>query len=151
MNTKTENKASIKKTGNREYTLACKKKFQVRYGYKGGKWNFRIGDFTLLTRVATGREGADRIAQLLRDSWFRSEKIDGACRAAVNKIANGDFKHLKDYQGKWDHNFSYGDRRSVTDTVAGIRETIVTHEVEITGEVEAVPPVIQRELAAIAA
>lgn len=141
MNTKTKTNSNSKR---REYTLACKKKFQVRYEFKGGKWNFRIGDFTLMTKVASGKDGADRIAQLLRDSWFRSEKVDGTCRNAVNKIANANFKALKYYRGPFDHNFSWADRRSVTDT-------IVTHEVEIIGEVEAVPTVVARELAAIAA
>lgn len=146
---KTENKASIKKTGDREYTLACKKKFAVRYGYKGGKWNFRIGDFTLLTKVASGREGADRIAHHLRESWFRHGSIDGTCRTAINKIANANFKALKDYVGPYDHNWSWKDRRSVTDTVVGIG--MVTPEVEITGETEAAPAEVERELAAIAA
>lgn len=144
MNKKTENKTN---SSRREYILACKKKFQVRYGFAGGKWNFRIGDFTLLTKVATGKQGADRIAELLRESWFRAEKIDGTCRNAINRIANANFKALKDYRGPWDHNFSWSDRRNVTDT-------IVTHEVEITGEVtQAVQAnsVIERELAAIAA
>jgi len=99
------------------YKLANKKKFQVEYGFKGGKWNFRIGDFTLLTKVPGGKVNADRIAEILRKSWFRRQEIDGTARNAINKIVMGDFKALKDYSGKWDHNWSWKDGgRSTVDT-----------------------------------
>lgn len=136
MNTKTE---KTKKTGRGEYTLACKKKFQVRYGFSGGKWNFRIGNFTLLTKIPTGKQGADRIAHLLRDSWFRHEQIDGTARNAINKIVNANFKQLKDYRGPWDHNFSWSGKKFVTDTEVQPSAPIVELEQ---------PAELERELAA---
>jgi hypothetical protein len=91
------------------YKLANRKKFQVEYSYKSGKWHFKIGSYILMTRVPGGKENADRIAEILRKSWFRHGEIDGAARTAINSIVNANFKPLKNYRGKWDHNWSWSD------------------------------------------
>lgn len=97
------------------YKLANKKKFQVTYGFSSGKWNFRVGDFTLLTKVPSGREGADRIAEILRKSWFRATAVDGAARNAINRIVSKGVPQLKDYRGPWDHNWSWSDGKNHTE------------------------------------
>jgi len=93
------------------HKLANKKKFQVTYEYIGGKWSFRIGDFTLLTKCPGGKETADKIAEILRKSWFRHNEIDGAARNAITRLVNRDFTPLKDYRGPFDHNWSWSERK----------------------------------------
>ena len=96
---------------NKQYKLANRKKFQVTYEYIGGKWSFRIGDFTLLTKCPGGKASADAIAEILRKSWFRCGHVDGAARTAISHIVTRNFKQLKDYRGAWDHNWSWSDRK----------------------------------------
>lgn len=105
------------------YKLANKKKFQVEYGFKGGKWTFRIGSFTLLTKVPGGKENADRISEILRKSWLRCGEIDGNARNAVNRIVNANFKALKDYKGKWDHGYSFenGGRSTMDPNISTVK------------------------------
>lgn len=94
------------------YKLANKKKFQVAYEYAGGKWHFRIGDFTLMTKCPGGKQTAERIAEILRKSWFRHGQVDGAARTAITALVNRDFRPLKEYRGAWDHNWSWKDNRN---------------------------------------
>ncbi len=94
------------------YKIANKKKFQVEFGFVGGRWNFRIGDFTLITKVPGGHKNAERIAEILRKSWFRHGQIDGAARTAINNIVNANFRPLKNYRGAFDHNWSWKDGQS---------------------------------------
>ena len=68
------------------YKVGNRKKFQVEYGYVTGKWNFRVGSFTLITKVPGGRATADKIAEALHKSWHRTGKIDGACRLVINRL-----------------------------------------------------------------
>lgn len=68
------------------YHVAKKKKFDVEFGFVGGKWNFRIGSFTLLTNVPGGRPVAEKIAEALHKSWHRNGKIDAACRLVINRL-----------------------------------------------------------------
>lgn len=68
------------------YKIANKKKFQVTFGYKEGKWNFRIGSFVLMSKVPGGKSVAQQIAALLHKSWHRSDNIDIDCRTEINKL-----------------------------------------------------------------
>lgn len=100
---------------NKSYKLANKKKAQVTYGFTGGKWNFKIGNFTLMTKVPDGKENADRIADILRKSFLRCNEVDGTARLAINRIVSSEFKSLKDYRGAFDHNFSWTDNKNQTE------------------------------------
>jgi len=68
------------------YHVAKKRKFDVEYGYTGGKWNFRVGSFILLTHVPGGRPVADKIAEAMHKAWHRNGRIDGACRLVINRL-----------------------------------------------------------------
>lgn len=78
------------------YHIKKKQKFAVEYGYTGGKWNFRIGSFILLTCVPGGRPIADRIAEALHKAWYRDGKIDVACRLVINRLL--EVRTLKDWK-----------------------------------------------------
>jgi hypothetical protein len=116
---------------NKQYKLANRKKFQVTYEYTGGKWSFRIGDFTLLTKCPGGKQTADAIAEILRNSWFRHGQIDGAARTAIGKLVTRGFRHLKDYHGPWDHNWSWSGKRQETPAELTVRmvpaEPVIVH------------------------
>jgi len=70
----------------RTYKIANRKKFQVEFGYVGGKWNFRVGSFTLMTKVRGGKEVAHKIAEAMHKSWHRKGEIDGTCRNVINRL-----------------------------------------------------------------
>lgn len=130
-------------TNKKTHKLANKKKFQVTFGFVGGKWNFRIGDFTLLTKVPGGKKSADRIAEILRKSWFRAGNVDGAARNAINRIVNVGQGQLKDYRGPWDHNWSWADGKS---SVEGHTVEMVPPSQEIRPvEVKPTLPVVEAE------
>lgn len=78
------------------YKVANRKKYQVEYGFVRGQWNFRIGSFTLMTKVKGGREVADQIAEVLHKAWHRSQSIDGAARTTINKLLK--VRTLKDFR-----------------------------------------------------
>lgn len=81
---------------NKTYKFQNKKKFQVEYGYTGGKWNFRIGSFILMTKVPGGKPVADRISEALHKSWHRNGRIDTACRLVINRLL--EVRTLKDWK-----------------------------------------------------
>ena len=69
------------------YKIANRKKFQVEFGAQhGGKWHFRVGSFTLITKVRGGKSVADKIAEALHKSWHRHGEIDGTCRNIINRL-----------------------------------------------------------------
>jgi hypothetical protein len=83
------------------YKIANRKKFQVEYGFVRGQWNFRIGSFTLITKVKGGHTVAEQIAEVMHKSWHRCGKIDGGCRTAINRLLN--VKTLADHVDEYSY------------------------------------------------
>jgi hypothetical protein len=87
------------------HKIANKKKFQVEFGYSGGRWHFRVGNFTQIIPSRLGEKKAGKIAEVIRNSFLRTEgrqvenpshRLDGICRATINKIVG--VRTLADYE-----------------------------------------------------
>lgn len=78
------------------YFIAKRKKGQVEYGSAhGGKWTFRVGKYSKITKVAGGKPVADKIAEAFHKSWLRTdgkkvendcERIDAICRRVIDRL-----------------------------------------------------------------
>ena len=69
------------------YTIANKKKAQVKFGSRpGGKWCFQIGKFTLITKVCGGQSVAKKIGEILRACFLTNTDLTNSARAEIQKL-----------------------------------------------------------------
>ena len=129
------------------YKIANRKKHQVEFGaQRGGKWQFRIGSFTLLTKVGGGKEVAFKIAEALHKAWHRQETIDGTCRNVITRLLA--VKTLADWKPEQDWwSNQPGEEPAVIMVEPKIRskETIPWHLAPPKIEMDIVEPAIVRK------
>jgi hypothetical protein len=78
------------------YTIANKKKSQVKFGSQpGGKWCFQIGRFTLITKVRGGKTVAQKIGEVLRACFLTNADLTNEARAEIQALLQ--FRTLADH------------------------------------------------------
>ena len=69
------------------YKIANKKKAQVQFGaHAGGKWYFRVGRFTLITKVRGGLPVAQMIGKILRSCFLVNDDLTDTGREQIQKL-----------------------------------------------------------------
>ena len=78
------------------YTIANKKKAQVQFGaQRGGKWTFRIGKFTFITKVCGGQPVAQKIGEILRACFLVNSDLTDLARTEIQ--AHLQIRTMADY------------------------------------------------------